>query len=362
MAKIALPIGLSFYTFLAVGYLIDVYVSNVAAERSVIRFGAFMSFFPHLAAGPIERARHLLPQLERIGVFDYSRAVSGLRTILVGLFMKVVIADNLAPYVNAVYAEPRQHGAVDLALATVLFSFQVYADFAGYSLIAIGSARVLGVELLKNFEQPWLSQSVPDYWRRWHISLSSWFRDYLFIPLQFQVRRRGAFGLIGALIFTFILVGVWHGAGIKYALFGLIHGILVAFSTLTFARRDEYWRSLGVPRLPLLIGRTLATFVIISLTFVLFRARDLSEAVWIYGALVTGAPGDRTISLRLPAVLIALLVTGDLLASRGKDLARLPFPARWAAYYVASASIIVVTIDHALQASPHVQQFIYFQF
>src|SRR5258708_4095303 len=159
-----------------------------------------------------------------MGQFDYARAVSGLRAILVGLFMKIVIADALAPYVDSVYADPRQHGAVDLALSTTYFSFQVYADFAGYSLIAIGSARLLGVELLTNFMQPWLSQNLPDFWRRWHISLSSWFRDYVFTPLQFQARRQGVYGLAVALIFTFVLVGVWHGAGVNFALFGLIHG------------------------------------------------------------------------------------------------------------------------------------------
>src|SRR6185312_10875370 len=179
---------------------------------------------------------------------DYARAVAGLRAILIGLFMKVAIADTLAPHVDAVYFDPRRFGAVDLTLATVYFSFQVYADFAGYSLIAIGSARLLGVELLTNFMQPWLSQNLPDFWRRWHISLSSWFRDYVFTPLQFQARRSGAAGLAMALVFTFVLVGIWHGAGLKFALFGLIHGALVAFSTLTFARRDRYWRSRGVPR------------------------------------------------------------------------------------------------------------------
>ena len=213
MASLVLPVGTSFYSFLAAGYLIDVYVGTAPVERNAIRFSAFMCFFPHLTAGPIERARHLLPQLESIGQFDYGHAVSGLRAILAGLFLKIVIADTLAPHVEAVYSAPRQHSSIDLALAAVYFSFQVYADFAGYSLIAIGSARLLGVELPTNFTQPWLSQNMAEFWRRWHISLSSWFRDYVFTPLQFEARRWGAYGLSAALVFTFVLVGIGTAPG-----------------------------------------------------------------------------------------------------------------------------------------------------
>jgi alginate O-acetyltransferase complex protein AlgI len=362
LANLILPIGLSFYTFLALGYLIDVYVGSISAERSAVRFGAFMWFFPHLTAGPIERARHLLPQLDSLGQFDYAGAVSGLRAILVGLFMKIVIADALAPYVDSVYADPRQHGAVDLALATAYFSFQVYADFAGYSLIAIGSARLLGVELLTNFMQPWLSQNLPDFWRRWHISLSSWFRDYVFTPLQFQARRQGVYGLAVALTFTFVLVGVWHGAGVNFALFGLIHGALVAFSTLTFSRRDKYWRAHGVPSPLLVIGRAITTFSIVSLTFVLFRADGLRDALWIYRAMLLGTSMPRTIPLVVPGVLIALLVAGDFFVSLNVDLKRLSAWARWGVYYVASASVVWVAIDRVLRASSNVEQFIYFKF
>ena len=362
LENLVLPIGISFYTFLAVGYLIDVYVGSVPAERNAIRFAAFMCFFPHLTAGPIERARHLLPQLENIGQFDYGRAVSGLRAILVGLFLKIVIADTLAPAVDAIYSNPRQHGAIDLVLATIYFSFQVYADFAGYSLIAIGSARLLGVELLANFAQPWLSQNLPDYWRRWHISLSSWFRDYVFTPLQFQTRRWGLYGLSAALVFTFILVGIWHGAGLKFAVFGLIHGVIVAYSTLTFARRDKYWRSLGIPGSVLFVSRAAATFLIVTVTFVLFRASDLGEAIWIYQAVLGWAGGTRTIAVIPPFIAIVLLVAYDLFLAWGKEFTALPSWLRWAGYYASIACVIKAMIYHSLQASPNVQQFIYFKF
>jgi alginate O-acetyltransferase complex protein AlgI len=362
IAHLILPIGISFYTFLALGYLIDVYVGSALAESNAVRFFACMWFFPHLTAGPIERVRHLVPQLENIGQFDYSRAVSGLRAILLGLFMKVVIADTLAPYVDAVYANPRQHGKIDLVLATLYFSFQVYADFAGYSLVAIGSARLLGVELLSNFRQPWLSQNLPDYWRRWHISLSSWFRDYVFTPLQFQARRWGAYGLATALIFTFMLVGIWHGAGVQFAVFGLIHGALVAFSTLTFTRRDKYWRSLGIPLPLLMTGRAVSTFLIVSLSFVLFRAGSMSDAIWIYKAIFSGPAGARTVHTTMPGAVITLLIAGDLVASWGLDVGRFATWSRWVAYYAAVASIAVAIFHHALEASPYEQQFIYFKF
>lgn len=361
MANIILPIGISFYSFLAAGYVIDVFVGSLPAEKNAIRFGAVMFFFPHLTAGPIERARHLLPQLGNLGAFNYDRAVTGLRAILTGLFLKIVVADTLAPYVNAVYSAPRSHGAIDLALATIYFSFQVYADFAGYSLIAIGSARLLGIELTINFMQPWLSQNLPDYWRRWHISLSSWFRDYVFMPLQFQARRWGAYGLAGAVVFTFVLVGIWHGAGFNFAVFGLIHGVLVAFSTLTFSRRDRFWRS-RVPRPVLLVLRATTTFLIVTLTFILFRASGLREALWIYKALLTGAEGVRTVALTKPLIVITAVIAYDLLVTWAKDAKPFPVWLRWSGYYAGVVCIVAAMIEHVLQASSNVQQFIYFKF
>jgi alginate O-acetyltransferase complex protein AlgI len=362
MANLVLPIGISFYTFLALGYLIDIYVGSIPAERNIVRFGAFIWFFPHLTAGPIERARHLMPQLENLGSFDDARAVSGLRVILTGLFMKFVIADTLAPHVEAVYSNPRAHGAVDLVLATVYFSFQVYADFAGYSLIAIGSARMLGIELMTNFQQPWLSQTLPDFWRRWHISLSSWFRDYVFLPLQFQTRRYGAYGLASALVLTFVLVGIWHGAGLNFAMFGLIHGALVAFSTLTFTRRDRYWRSVGIPRWLLFVGRALTTFAIVSLTFVLFRASSLRDALYVYREMFVGLSVPRTVPLGIPAVAIATALALDLFAFFKADFTRLSGWMRWGIYYATVACVVVAAIDHASKSPANAQQFIYFKF
>lgn len=361
-SSIVLPVGISFYTFMAIGYLVDAYVGNVEVERNPLRFVAFISFFPTLTAGPIERAGNLLPQLSNLGKFDYDRAVEGLRLILTGFFMKVVIADSLAPYVQLVYSDAHSFGAIDHTLATIYFSFQVYADFAGYSLIAIGSAKLMGIDLMTNFVQPYLSQNLAEYWRRWHISLSSWFRDYVFVPLQFRFRHLGSLGLVGGLIFTFTLVGIWHGAGFKYAIFGAIHGVLVAISTLTFAKRTKFWRNLGVPKMLLHAIRTVLTFITISLTFVIFRADSVSDAFHIYEQMIKLELGARTLPLFWPSLAISVLIFGDLIADRGFGYKTFDIVLRWGIYYTATLAVISVAVVHALQSSPHAQQFIYFKF
>lgn len=362
LRHLILPIGLSFYTFMALGYLIDVYTDKAPAERDALRFGAFLSFFPQLTAGPIERAGRFLPQLSRLGTFDPIMAVSGLRAILLGAFMKIAIADTLAPHVNAVYAFPQNHSAFDLALGTVYFSFQVYGDFAGYSLMAIGSARLLGIELMKNFEQPYLSQTLPEYWRRWHISLSSWFRDYVFIPLQFHIRRSGRRGLALALISTFTLVGIWHGAGPKYALFGLIHGVLVAYSTLTIAKRDKLWQRTNLPNWLCHTFRSTITFLVISLTFVLFRASGIANAMIIYGKLLTADSLARTLPITIPSLAILLLIGGDLAVSRGMTWERLYRPLRWLVYYGMIGCVCWLQLKRALGDNNYEPGFIYFGF
>jgi D-alanyl-lipoteichoic acid acyltransferase DltB (MBOAT superfamily) len=363
LVDLVLPIGISFYTFQAIGYIVDVYVGTVKAERSLLRFAAFLCFFPVLSAGPIERAPHLLPQLENLGKFDYQRSVCGLQAILIGLFMKVVIADSLAPLVDGAYSSPLQHGALDLALATVFFSFQVYADFAGYSLIAIGSARLLGIELLPNFAQPFLSQTLPEYWRTWHMTLSGWFRDYVFTPLQFQWRRSRRLGLAAALMATFVIVGLWHGAGPKFAIFGLVHGVLVSWSTLTLKFRDHLWRRIGVPRQLLAVVRILITFGAVTFSFVLFRASDTQEALQIYAVLVSGSAGQRTLPLAWPLTMIAALVLYDI-AMRYEWYAFLERRVylRWLAYHSATACIVVVLTARMIDGSGNAQQFIYFKF
>jgi D-alanyl-lipoteichoic acid acyltransferase DltB (MBOAT superfamily) len=361
-ASLALPVGLSFYTFQAAGHVIDSYLNDDNVETDALRFATFMAFFPTLTAGPIERGWHLLPQMNRLGTFQYGQAVRGLRAIAAGLLLKVVVADTLRPLVNDVYSRPAAFEAGDLMLATVYFSFQVYADFAGYSLIAIGSARLMGIELLPNFAQPYLSRSLPEYWRTWHMTLSLWFRDYVLTPLNFAWRRHGAAGLAGAIVITFVTVGVWHGAGWKYFLFGLLHGVLVAASTLTQRWRDSMWRRYGVPVSVTANIRRIATFAIVSLTFVLFRADTVRDALLIYGRFLGARMGQVTLPVAWPLATIAAVVCSDVIAARGLQFDRLPAPVRWTVYHAAAIAIVAVLIHKALSGAPHVAEFIYYQF
>ncbi|GHV78823.1 hypothetical protein AGMMS49944_06140 [Spirochaetia bacterium] len=221
--NVLLPVGISFYTFQALGYSIDVYRGTVAAERNFVSYALFVTFFPQLVAGPIERTGNLLPQFKADHVFDYDRVTSGLKLAAWGMFKKVVIADRLAVYVNGVYGDPAVYPATALALATFFFTFQIYCDFSGYSDLAIGTARVLGFNLMTNFRKPYFSKSISEFWLRWHISLSTWLKDYIYIPLGGN--RKSAFRQKINLLITFLLSGLWHGAAWHFVIWGLLHGV-----------------------------------------------------------------------------------------------------------------------------------------
>lgn len=215
---VLLPVGISFYTFQAVGYTIDVYRGTIKAERDFLTYALFVSFFPQLVAGPIERAKNLLPQFHKEHIFRYHNAVEGLKQMLWGFFMKLCVADVLAEYVNAVYNNVPQHNGTSVIIATLFFTFQIYCDFGGYSNIAIGAARVMGFSLMENFHRPYFSLNIKEFWRRWHISLSSWLMDYVYIPLGGN--RVPSLRHLANLVITFLVSGVWHGANWTYVLWG----------------------------------------------------------------------------------------------------------------------------------------------
>lgn len=215
---VLLPVGISFYTFQAVGYSIDVYRSTIKAERNFLTYALFVSFFPQLVAGPIERAKNLLPQFHEEHTFSYDNAVEGLKQMIWGFFMKLCVADVLAEYVNAVYNNVPQHNGTSMIIATIFFTFQIYCDFGGYSNIAIGAAKVMGFRLMDNFNRPYLSLNIKEFWKRWHISLSSWFMDYVYIPLGGN-RVSYPRHLLNLAI-TFLVSGVWHGANWTFVLWG----------------------------------------------------------------------------------------------------------------------------------------------
>ena len=265
---VLLPVGISFYTFQTLGYTIDVYRRDREPERDLVRFALYVSFFPQLVAGPIERSTRLLPQLEKTHRFDVDRVLSGLGLMLWGLFKKMVIADRAARIVDVVYADPAQFQGPTIVVATYAFAFQIYCDFSGYSDIAVGAARVMGYDLMENFDRPYAAVSIRDFWRRWHISLSTWFRDYLYIPLGGKKRR------LRSIFVVFLLSGLWHGANWTFVVWGAYHGVLLVI-TLAVARvwkpTSRLWHWLGI----------FVTFHLVCFGWVIFRADDLSVAMTI---------------------------------------------------------------------------------
>jgi alginate O-acetyltransferase complex protein AlgI len=367
---LVLPIGISFYTFQTVSYVIDVYRREREPEPHLGRFALFVAFFPHLVAGPIVRAAKLLPQLSAPRTLSFERTVSGLRWILWGLFKKVVIADRAASVVNAVYARPDQFQGGTVLVATYVFAFQIYCDFEGYSDIAVGSARVLGIELTRNFDDPYGAATVTDFWRRWHISLSTWFRDYVFVPLggsRVTAGRRAVnLGVV------FLLSGLWHGASWTFVVWGAYHGLLMVGS---LAVASVWSRTLGhVPIRPALravarLGGVLLTFHLVCLGWVFFRARDLGHAWTVLRQLPISDGGSvlyelthqgqqpaasRAVDLAILGVSIVVLqaVNGHLRAPLRRAL---PVPVRWLSW---AALSVWVFLTAAQTHSP----FIYFQF
>ena len=297
--NILLPVGISFYTFQVLSYSIDVYRGAKEPEKHLGIFALYVAFFPQLVAGPIERSTRLLPQFFKKYDFDYHRVTDGLKRMLWGFFQKLVIADRLAIYVDAVYSNQVHHGGITLLIATLFFTFQVYCDFAGYSNIAIGAAKVMGFELMENFRRPLFSKSIPELWRRWHISLVSWFRDYLYIPLGGN--RVGKWRWYCNIMIVFLITGIWHGANWTYMVWGMLHGFYMIFSLWSKNIREKISTFLLLNRFPAFhkCTKILITFVLFSFSLIIFRANSIVDAFDIFkkiitleGALFIGQPSN----------------------------------------------------------------------
>lgn len=352
--QLLLPVGISFYTFQSLSYTIDIYRGQIKATRDPLEFLAFVSFFPQLVAGPIERARDLLPQFQAPRHFDRQKATDGLRQMLWGFFKKLVIADGCAPVVDEIFGgDPASTPGATLFFGAFFFAFQIYGDFSGYSDIAIGCARLFGFELSRNFAYPYFSRSISEFWRRWHISLSTWFRDYVYMPLG-GWRTKG--GRLRNILITFSVSGFWHGANWTFINWGLLHGMYYVPEVLADgkARRDA----------PTLrdVPAMLTTFLLVVLAWVLFRATTMGKAIDHLKYMVVNAlqhPGIALVWARHPvARFIAVLVVVEWVA-RATDhpLQRLPRKMwlRWS-IYVALALAMLVRMDM------HTYEFIYFQF
>lgn len=271
--QIAMPVGISFYTFQIFGYVIDVYKGNAEAERHMGKYAVFVSFFPQVTSGPIERGRNILPQINNDHFFNYEVVVYGLRLILLGFFKKMVIADNLGIYVDQIYDNLTSYSGSVLIFATVFFSIQIYCDFSGYSDIVIGLARLFDIDLMKNFNNPYFAKSMKEFWSRWHISLSSWFRDYVYIPLGGN--RKGKLKQYRNVIITFIISGLWHGANWTFVFWGALHGVFQVIEDILGLSRKKYNRKMDK------YVSAISVFILITFAWMFFRVNSLSEVGYI---------------------------------------------------------------------------------
>ena len=283
---VILPVGISFYTFQALSYSVDVYRGEVAPEHDFFRYALFVSFFPQLVAGPIERSKNLLTQLREPRKFDFGYAFDGILLMLWGFFLKIVLADRIAIFVDTAYGDCEHYQGIYLIVATVLFAVQIYCDFSGYSSIAMGTAKLLGIELMDNFNAPYLSTSVADFWRRWHISLTSWFKDYLYIPLGGS--RRGTFRKYINKMIVFILSGLWHGAQLTFVVWGAINGLYQVIGEVLMPIRKKVSDIIGINRNSegVYALSVLATFALVDFTWIFFRADSLGRAIYIIKSIL----------------------------------------------------------------------------
>jgi alginate O-acetyltransferase complex protein AlgI len=362
--NIILPVGISFYTFHGLSYVFDIYNDRITPTKNLVNYTLFVSFFPLLVAGPIERATHLLPQIEKPRPFNYRQVIDGLRQILWGLFKKIVIADSCAHFANLIFNNSEAHSGSTLIVGALFFTFQIYGDFSGYTDIALGTARMLGFELLKNFNYPYFSRDIAEFWRRWHISLSSWFRDYLYIPLGGS--KGGLWMKIRNTFIIFIVSGFWHGANWTFIVWGALNAVYFMPLLLTENNRnniDIVAKGRNLPTLREFLGM-LVTFSLTVFAWIFFRAESLSHAFsYISGILSRSIFSVPRFEGKADALILALVVVFFLFiewVGREQNYAlekfglRWPKAARYAFYYVLIAMIFWFSGEE--------QQFIYFQF
>ncbi len=370
---VLLPVGISFYTFQALSYTMDVYRGEIYAEKNLAKYALFVSFFPQLVAGPIERSKNLLIQINERHNFDYDDAKNGLLLMMWGYFQKMVVADRIAIMVNTVYENYSSYYGFQIIIATVLFAIQIYCDFAGYSNIAKGAAQTMGFRLMDNFQQPYFSRSIQEFWRRWHISLSTWFRDYLYIPLGGSRCSRPRRYL--NLMITFLVSGLWHGASWNFVVWGGIHGVYQITGNFLKANKEKIFTRLKIRTEPLSfkLGQMLTTFLLVDFAWIFFRAPGARAALGIIQRIISHfgfanmfdmssyAMGIGIKDVFIIGVSIIILLLADCLQYKfvvRNIIAEQNFLFRWAFYYV---SLFVIVYFGALGSGTG-QEFLYFQF
>ena len=328
VVNIILPAGISFYLFQSIGYLIDCYRGKIPAEKNYLQLALFISFFPQITSGPIERAGNMLPQFKEPKDFSYEAMRDGLLLMLWGYFQKIIIADRLAVLVNKVYESPSSYTGTVLFLATIFYTFEIYCDFAGYSCIAIGTARIMGIKIMDNFTQPYLSESVAEFWRRWHISLSTWFRDYLYIPLGGN--RKGYVRKLINLMIVFAVSGLWHGAAWTFVVWGLLHGVFQVLGIVLKPARDKLVEVFKIDRDSFShhLLKILVTFMLVNIGWIFFRADSFGTAIYMLThmwnatlwSLTDGSLfnlGLAQADVRLVIMALILLIIVDMFGKKG---------------------------------------------
>ena len=371
--NVLLPVGISFYTFQTLSYTIDVYNNKTTAQKHLGVFAVYVSFFPQLVAGPIERSNHLLPQFFKKHDFNYLRVKAGFQKMLWGFFKKIVIADNLAILVDGVYNNVDNYSGLTLIVATIFFTFQIYCDFSGYSDIAIGTAKVMGFELRENFKRPYFSKSIREFWQRWHITLSTWFRDYVYIPLggNRTVKWKWYYNLI----ITFLVSGLWHGANWTFVIWGALHGSFLIFAIIFAQPKEKINQFIKNQNIFLnKIFDVSITFILVAFAWIFFRSNNINDAIYVISNLnfnVTellnldelsmqfrglGLFKEDIIKCMFLILMLCLYSTYERSEDVWKKLQKKPRWIRWSIYYILVYGILFV--------APHsnVNNFIYFQF
>ena len=372
--KILGAIGISFYMLKSIGYLVDVYRGDDVAEHNPLMLALFVSFFPQVLSGPIERAGNMMPQFAYPVTVDFDRFRDGFLQCLWGYFLKLVIADRLAIFVNSVYQAPESCEGTIVAIATVLYSFEIYCDFAGYSAIAIGVARILGIDVMKNFDSPYMAKSVAEFWRRWHISLSSWLRDYIYIPLGGN--RKGTVRKYLNVLIVFAVSGIWHGSALTFLVWGLLHAVYQILGFVTQPLRDKVVETLKIDRngLSHRTMKTIFTFLLVNLAWVFFRANSLEQAItvikksfeftpWVLSDLSLYKMGLSRGSFNIGIAGIALLIVMDILNFNGVEMReRIVKQSFWYRWVIMIGAILAILIFGIWGAGYNASSFIYQQF
>lgn len=362
--KWMLPVGISFYTFMAIGYIVDVYNEEVDIEINIGSVGLFLSFFPYILSGPIERAGNMLPQFKKLNTSTYDDLVCGFKFMMLGYFMKLCVADRLGLYVDTVFADLAGCSGKSLAFATLLYPFQVYADLGGYSILAIGAARCMGLKIIPNFRRPFFSTSMSELWRRWHMSLITWLTDYIYTPLSFALRSWKVWGIVCALMLTFLISGLWHGAALTFILWGLVQGVYLSMEALLQKKRSSFENKHNLNKKWWYI-MICCFFVYLLFTFsqIFGRCATVSDAFTVICKVFTCGGtlelGDK-LNLLYAAISLTLLFAFDFKNEYLPKLRISPFSSRyWIVRYVSFVALIIyILVFGAIGNS----QFIYFQF